>query len=405
MGGGLLQLVAIGIQDIYLIGNPQISFFKSIYKRYTNFAMESMQQTIDGRGDFGQNIQITIDRKGDLLKDIYFDILLPVLPVGYYWTNGIGNVLIKQVDLEIGGQLIDRHFSEWLDIWSQISINSSNIGAYNEMVGNFTSFSSLKNNALTKLQLHIPMCFWFNRDVSMVFPLIALQFHEIVLKVKLRDLNSCIRHDTITTQLQNYNIDNMSVFADYFFLDTDERKKFSQNTYECLIEQLQFAGDSTILNNENKISKQLQFNHPVKELYWVNIKNIFQQQNILTGNQYLNYSLSITSPEETFTKGVILLNGVQRFQPRMSSYFRLVQNLKYHSRHSSKYIYTYSFSIYPEKQYPTGSCNMSKITTTTLYLDYSNVNNGGDNLILKVYAVNYNILRIINGMAGLVFSN
>ena len=165
MGGGLLQLVAIGIQDIYLIGNPQISFFKSIYKRYTNFAMESMQQTIDGRGDFGQNIQITIDRKGDLLKDIYFDILLPVLPVGYYWTNGIGNVLIKQVDLEIGGQLIDRHFSEWLDIWSQISINSSNIGAYNEMVGNFTSFSSLKNNALTKLQLHIPMCFLFNRDV------------------------------------------------------------------------------------------------------------------------------------------------------------------------------------------------------------------------------------------------
>ena len=105
MAGGLIQLVAVGVQDIYLIGNPQITFFKTVYKKYTNFAMESMQQPIDGRTDFGQQIEITIQRKGDLIKDIIFEILLPILPTGYYWANGIGNVLIKQVDLEIGGQL------------------------------------------------------------------------------------------------------------------------------------------------------------------------------------------------------------------------------------------------------------------------------------------------------------
>ena len=126
MAGGLIQLVAVGVQDIYLIGNPQITFFKTVYKKYTNFAMESMQQPIDGRPDFGQQIEIPIQRKGDLIKDITIEVLLPILPSGYFWTNGIGNVLIKQADLEIGGQLIDRHFGEWLEIFSELtfSINS-----------------------------------------------------------------------------------------------------------------------------------------------------------------------------------------------------------------------------------------------------------------------------------------
>ena len=150
MGGGLLQLVAVGIQDIYLIGNPQITFFKNVYKKYTNFTIESMQQPIDGRTDFGQQIEITIQRKGDLIKDIILDILLPILPAGYYWTNSIGNVLIKQVDLEIGGQLIDRHYSEWLDIWNQLTLSEGQIGAYNTMVGNYPSIGGLRANALSK---------------------------------------------------------------------------------------------------------------------------------------------------------------------------------------------------------------------------------------------------------------
>ena len=167
MGGGLIQLLAVGIQDIYLIGNPQITFFKTVFKKHTNFSLESMQQTIDGRPDFGQQIQVTIDRKGDLVKDIILDILLPILPGetetgaenGYYWTNGIGNVLIQRVDLEIGGQLIDRHYSEWLDIWSQLTVNESKIGSYNSMVGNYNSVSSLEANAQNQLRLAVPLFF------------------------------------------------------------------------------------------------------------------------------------------------------------------------------------------------------------------------------------------------------
>jgi len=404
MGGGLLQLVAVGVQDIYLIGNPQITFFKTIFKRYTNFSMESIQQSIAGRTDFGQYIQVTIDRKGDLIKDIIFDVLLPVLPNGYYWTNGIGNVLFQQIDLEIGGQLIDRHYSEWLDIWSQLTIDASKIGAYDSMVGNYNSLSSLRINANNQLQLHVPMFFWFNREYSMALPLIALQYHDVVLKITLRDLNSCIKNDSINTLLQGYNIASFNAFVDYIYLDMEERKKFANSTHEYLINQLQFAEDTTVLANQSTITRTLNFNNPVKEIYWINIKNDYEQNNPLTGNQQLNYALTTVLPTETFTSALMQLNGVERFQSRPATYFRLVQNYQFHTRYSTKNIYTYSFALYPEKQYPSGSCNMSKITTTTLFLDYSNIDFGGSNLVLKVFGLNYNIFRIMSGMGGLSFA-
>lgn len=405
MGGGLIQLVAVGVQDIYLIGNPQITFFRTVYKKYTNFSLEAISQTIDGRTDFGQYIQVQIDKKGDLVKDIIFDITLPQLPIGYYWTNGIGNVLLKQVDLEIGGQLIDRHYSEWLDIWSQLTINESKIGAYNSMVGNYNSLTSQKLSGTIPLALHIPMFFWFNRDFQMALPIIALQYHQIVLKVQLRDLNSCIRNDTADTPLSGYSISKFRVYADMVYLDMDERRKFAEQKHEYLIDQLQTAGDSSIISTQNTIAKTLNFNHPVKELFWINIRNDYEQNNILTGNRYLDYSLSPIGNYETFNEARILLNGIERFESRNATYFRLVQNYQFHSRYSSKNIYTYSFGLYPEKHQPSGTCNMSKITSVVIYIDYNTPYRNNTPFVLKVFGINYNILRIMSGMAGLSFSN
>ena len=403
MTGGLIQLVAVGVQDIYLIGNPQITFFKTVYKKYTNFAMESIQQPIDGRTDFGQQIEITIQRKGDLIKDIIFEILLPVLPTGYFWTNGIGNVLIKQVDLEIGGQLIDRHYSEWLDIWHQLTISEGLIGAYNGMVGNYSAQSTINTNAQKPLRLYVPMCFWFNRDYALTFPLIALQYHDIVLKVQIRDFNSCYRNNTNTTLLSGYQLSVFNAWVDYIHLDMEERRKYAQNNHEILIEQLQFDGGEFISKGSSNVSKKLTFNHPVKELYWINTNNDYLQTNINTGNQLLDYSL--TTSVETFSSGVLQLNGVDRFDKRSADYFRLVQNFQYHTRYASNIIYTYSFSINPDKIQPSGSCNMSKFTNINLYLDYSGINHSANDMVLKVYAINYNVLRIMGGMGGLVFSN
>ena len=413
MGGGLIQLLAVGVQDIYLIGNPQITFFKTVFKKYTNFSLESMQQSIGGRPNFGQLIEVKIDRKGDLVKDIILDILLPILPSetsqgalnGYYWTNGIGNILIKQVDLEIGGQLIDRHYSEWLDIWSQLTINESKIGAYNAMVGNYNSISSMEANAQSQLRLSVPMYFWFNKDYAMALPLIALQYHDIVLKITIRDFNSCYRNNILTTQLDSsqYPIQQFRVWADYVLLDMEERRNFAKTNHEYLIEQVQFAGDEFIAKTGNSVSKVLNFNHPVKELFWVHIRNDFEQTNIKTGNQQLDYSLP--TDIETFSEGVLQLNGIDRFNKRHANYFRLVQNYQFHTHYSSKNIYSYSFSIYPEKQQPSGCCNMSKITNSNLYLDYFNTNHSQNDMILKVFCVNYNIFRIMSGMGGLSFSN
>jgi hypothetical protein len=403
MTGGLIQLVAVGIQDIYLIGNPQITFFKNVYKKYTNFAIESMQQPIDGRTDFGQQIQITIQRKGDLIKDIILDILLPVLPEGYYWTNGIGNVLLKQIDLEIGGQLIDRHYSEWLDIWNQLTLSEGQIGAYNNMVGNYNSIGGLRNNAQSQLRVQVPLAFWFNRDYSYALPLIALQYHDVVLKIILRDVNSCYQNDTISTVLTGLQIVSCRVWVDYIHLDMEERRKFANTNHEYLIEQLQFDGDDFISSGDNSLSKRLNFNHPVKEIYWMHTMVKFLQKDITTGNQLLNYSLP--SNGESFNEAVLQLNGLERFESRPANYFRLVQNYQFHSRYSNKYIYTYSFSLYPEKNQPSGTCNMSKFTNIILYLDYNTINRGGNDMIIKIYAKNYNILRINSGMGGLVFSN
>jgi hypothetical protein len=183
----------------------------------------------------------------------------------------------------------------------------------------------------------------------------------------------------------------------------EERRKFAETQHECIIEQLQFAEDEFIASSQNSVSKVLNFNHPVKELYWVHVNNDYEQQNILTGNQLLTYS--IPTNLETFGEGVLQLNGIDRFEKRPANYFRLVQNYQMHTRYSSKQIYTYSFSLNPERLQPMGSCNMSKFASINLFLDYNAINPKANNMILKVYGINYNIFRIMSGMAGLSYSN
>jgi hypothetical protein len=271
------------------------------------------------------------------------------------------------------------------------------------MVGNYNSGSSLIINAQDQLRLHVPMFFWFNKDYGMALPLIALQYHEVSLKIYFRSLNECIRNDTVSTPLTNISFLECRCWVDYILLDNEERRTFANSPHEYLIEQVQFSEDTTIVSTANSCGKKLSFNHPVKELFWINVPNQYETANILTGNQQLNYSLP--NSLETFSNAVLQLNGVDRFAMRPAVYFRLVQDYQYHTRYTAKNIYSYSFALYPEKQQPSGSCNMSKFTSINLYLDYSTINRTGYNLILKVYAVNYNILRIMSGMGGLSFSN
>ena len=307
--------------------------------------------------------------------------------------------------MEIGGQLIDRHYSEWLDIWNQLTLTEGKIGAYDAMVGNYNSTSSLRANAISNLRLQVPLCFWFNRNYDMALPLIALQYHEVVLKIKLRNFNNCYRNNTVTTLLSEtlYPISQFRVWVDYIHLDMEERRTFANTNHEFIIEQLQFDGNEFVSHNDSSISAKLTFNHPVKELFWIHTINNFEQVNINTGNQLLDYSLP--NSLETFSEAVLQLNGLDRFEKRPANYFRLVQNYQYHSRYTRKNIYSYSFSLNPEKQQPSGSCNMSKFTNVRLYIEYNTINHSNNDMILKIYGINYNVLRIMSGMGGLAFSN
>ena len=325
MGGGLMQLVAYGAQDVYLTGNPQITFWKVTYRRYTNFAIESIEQTFNGQADFGRRVTCVISRNGDLAYRTYLQITLPEinqymgnstsLAVGNQsvyarWLDFPGEQIIAQVEVEIGGQRIDRQYGDWMHIWNQLTMTSEQERAYFKMVGNTTqmtfitdpSFSDVDGpcdsiaprqvcaprNALPETTLYVPFQFWFNNNPGLALPLIALQYHEVKINLDLRPIDECLWAVTTlscnsngsnpSTQLSigatvaatiayNQSLVAASLYVDYVFLDTDERRRFAQNPHEYLITQLQFTGDESVGSSSNKI--KLNFNHPVKELIWV----------------------------------------------------------------------------------------------------------------------------------------
>jgi hypothetical protein len=557
MGGGLMQLVAYGAQDVYLTGNPQITYWKVTYRRYTNFAMESIEQTFNGQADFGRRVTCTISRNGDLAYSTILQVTLPQIgqdlnsngDVYARWLDFPGEQLISQVEVEIGGQRIDRHYGDWMHIWNQLTMAVGQEKGYYSMVGNTTqltyltdpSFSDVDGpcqsdaprqicaprNALPETTLYIPLQFWFCKNPGLALPLIALQYHEVRINIDLRPIDECLwavstlSADTTgsikVTQAYNQSLVAASLFVDYVFLDTDERRRMAQNPHEYLIDQLQFTGDESVGSSSNKI--KLNFNHPVKELIWVvqpdaNVDycSSFENGTLLSkilGAQPFNYTDSVdalpnaihafggpnsvagpsgvsgtnnfdfidaqglfqsagamdatdpsgnllwhgasgasgigasgyyyTNPnfapnDGTMTESLVSdagtfvlsetalklhcwgenpvvtaklqLNGQDRFSEREGSYFDLVQPFFAHTRTPDTGINVYSFALRPEEHQPSGTCNFSRIDNATLQLVLSNASvEGTSTAKVRVYATNYNVLRIMSGMGGLAYSN
>ena len=205
MGGGLMQLVAYGAQDIYLTGNPQITFFKVVYRRHTNFAIESVEQTFTGNADFGTKSSVTVSRSGDLIHKVFLQVTLPAQKPYDYYINDIGHFIISQVDIEIGGQLMDRHYGDWLHIWAQLTVSGAHWEGYNKLIGQTQTKPGdgqlgglqTSNGAATQVDqdrtLYIPLEFWFCRNIGLALPLIALQYHEVKLTVTFASLKSIVR--------------------------------------------------------------------------------------------------------------------------------------------------------------------------------------------------------------------
>ena len=406
MGGGLMQLVAYGAQDVYLTGNPQITFFKVVYRRHTNFATESIEQTFNGSVNFGSKVTATISRNGDLISNCWVEATLPKIVnndgsstanVGSTYVNSVGHALLKEVELEIGGQRIDKHYADWLEIWSELSMPAEKRDGYKRMIGKFdTGTSSLDVSKENKL--YVPLVFFFNRNPGLALPLIALQYHEVKINIQFASSSSVAT--VHTDDKLNGNL-TASLYVDYVYLDTDERRRFAQVSHEMLIEQLQFTGDETVKEGANKI--RLNFNHPVKELVWVVKDTDGAAEPLSFAPEGAVVDLTSALDEgETIRTAKLMLNGHDRFSEREGSYFRLVQPYQHHTCVPKKAVYVYSFALKPEEHQPSGTCNFSRIDNATLSVD---VKTSGTDEVVKVFAVNYNVLRIMSGMGGLNFSN
>ena len=399
MGGGLMQLVAYGAQDVYLTGNPQITFFKVVYRRHTNFAHESIEQTFNGSVNFGSKVTATISRNGDLITNCWVEMDLPALSgTGAKYRNCAGHRLLEEVELEIGGQRIDKHYADWLEIWSELTVPEEKRAGYKEMVGKYDI--STGGDATAK-KLFVPLIFFFNRNPGLALPLIALQYHEVKINVKfakLADVATSTASDLATAVALGARL-----YVDYIYLDTDERRRFAQVSHEMLIEQLQFTGDEAISGTSGKV--RLNFNHPVKELVWVftgedDASDPFDYS--LGATEYVDQEDEIDAVDP-MEKAKLLLNGHDRFSERDAKYFRLVQPYQHHTRIPNRAIYSYSFALKPEEHQPSGTCNFSRIDNATLSVTMAQ--SSGEGTKMKVFAVNYNVLRIMSGMGGLAYSN
>jgi hypothetical protein len=495
-----MQLVAYGAQDVYLTANPQVTFFKQLYRRHSNFAMESIEQTFNGVGNFGKRVQCTISRNGDLITRVYVQVTLPAIDstvvggasgtggASFAWVPYLGQYLIDNVYVEIGGQQIDKHYGEWLHIWNELTLPTGKQLAYLNMVNGYggiqldisgqcsacetevtaadaavlacvnpsiisagddcafgvnTVVADVNNKDTDNTQdtltrcipertLYIPLEFWFNRHTGLALPLIALQYHEVKINVEFNSLqylcnikagtgsNSSVNN--VLTAIGNLGLAACSLYVDYIYLDTEERRRFAQVAHEYLIEQLQFTGTESVTSTSNKV--QLSFNHPCKELVWV-----VQNPSYLDCNSQLNspwrYSDSQLGNPVAVAK--IQLNGQDRFTEREGSYFNFVQPYQHHSQTPATGINVYSFALKPEDLQPSGSCNFSRIdnavlnltlTPATFYTNVASINtnssafgNNGTTTYrqtsanVNIYATNYNVLRIMSGMGGLAYSN
>jgi hypothetical protein len=394
MGGGLLQLVAYGAQDVYLTGNPQITFWKVSYRRYTNFSMESIEQSFNGTAGAGQRITCQISRNGDLVHKIYLELNIDGATDNV--RNGGVYVLIKEVEVEIGGQRIDKQFGHWMFLWNQLTLPTEKRAGMSIMTGVSTGTAATTNttNVNAGGRYYLPLEFWFCRNPGLALPLIALQYHEVKINILFESLAN-IRDENGAATL---TLTSTKLWADYIFLDTDERRRMAQNPHEYLIDQVQQT--SQVASATGLMDIKLNFNHPVKELVWT------QRDPAANVNAFFANGLLTTS--------ILKLNGHDRFAQRDSNYFSQVQPYQHHTGVPSTFgfataqaatlpnpsgINVYSFALRPEEHQPSGTCNFSRIDSAILKVDADNTQ------VTDVYAVNYNVLRIMSGMGGLAYSN
>ena len=419
MAGGLMQLVAYGAQDVYLTGNPEVTFYQAKYKRHTNFAMENIEQTVNGTAANSGRVSVTVARNGDLVGDMYLELESAIAATATAEAgdcNWVAERAISSVELSIGGQRIDKHYQKWWRLYSELYLDEAKKATWGKM-------TTAADTGTGTGAVYLPLIFFFNRNPGLYLPLIALQYHEVRIDI---DLASDF------TDFLNASV--LKVWANYVYLDTEERRRFAQKGHEYLIEQVQHTGTDTVDESQTK-QVRLSYNHPVKELVWCfsntaaksslwnfTAKNLVTEVALESDHTAVNdsncyvpisnlgtpmYATKLSSEAyteenagqlETFK---LVLNGQDRFKEQKGKYFNQVQAYNHHSGCPAPGVYSYSFALKPEEHQPTGTCNFSRIDNAQVAVKMA----AGTATSMHMFATNYNVLRIQSGMGGLAFSN
>ena len=415
MPGGTLQLLTVGYQDECLIGNPKISFFRQVYRSHTNFAVQTFPIRMDGIHDFGRRLTCVLPRQGDLVNRLTLRFELPALSTSdEQWCDDIGLAMIEYVEMEVGGKVIDHHTGEWLYMRNQLHLPEGLKTTFQAMTRGFNENAGSTASDQTMRIVYVPLSFWFCESTMAALPLIALQFHDVKINLKLRSHEYLSKISKIVPT-QTADVLNVQLLVDYVYLDEAERHYFSQKPHEILIENLQYHVSDYLEYPQVNHSIKLDFKHPVKEIVWAfrSVSNTLHGNDLADGhvNDWFNFlSIGGGTPLSLCKTASLQVNTHDRTFAMDAAYYSVLLPFYTHTsapvsyafgRYKDRGIYIYSFALRPEEQsQPSGSMNFSRIDRATLDVELQNTTEGVEVLI---YAITYNIFRISGGMGAIAF--
>ena len=464
--GSVAHINAKGDQDGYLTVDPEVTHFKGMFKRHTSYAIQHLQQSFSGSTDWGTQVTLQYIRQGDLVLDMYLEVELEKLPVGWSYVNEIGHAMIEKVMVQIGAVDIDCHYGEYMHICNEISSEQGK--RLGPTIGRFDTEDELRawsqglggKNGKTQV-MFIPLKFWFNNNYAQALPSIALQYHMTIFKVDFRNIESLVYRtsEALPGDLAAGYFPSPKLMAKFtvnnVYLDETERTAFANLEHTYLIQQLQRMNQHSTSPTLTQSNIKLHFNHPVAEILFV-----MQSKQAKKALRHFDYSHAVTNramvadangdvnevqyrqhsdPIETAS---LSFNGHERFRETQALWWRDVVMRKHHNRlptintggdfgpsteqvnvdagkltdnvNDNNYIYSMCFSKTPDDWKPSGSANFSRLDNPQLTLTHKAFDDatmdspygsevaGSD---ITIYVKNYNVFIVKNGVSGIRYSN
>ena len=459
MGGGVIQLIAWGSQNKYLMGNPSMTFFKKVFKTHTNFSMESISVDLN-RTDANLNeptiLKAKLPRNGDLVTQIYFVFELPPIVsdsfTRFRWLENVGEAIISKVTLSIGNVIVDQQGGEYMNVYNNFALPSFRRDMYNKMVGNLSALTDpfkkqvinnvFQDNAIRITKVYptqgnaqkptlpshkcfVPLQFYFNRDFTSALPIVALQYMDVDITIELRPITQIYQLfyyppgstvgeyrapnlDNSAHHIKNYIPQDISTYLrGDTILDLNARLEVNyvfldkdERTF-FMTKPIEYLVDQCVRIDSYKLSEfnviDMKLQNPVKEFYWV-----YRRSDAVARNSWFDF---LDNARNIMVTTKFMFNGVDRIEEKEPQYFNYVMPFQHHLGDPNEGVYCYPFALKPDEgiAQPSGSCNFSRIDKMQFVTKL--IKPKGDYYYDMIFfASSYNILRISGGLASIFYS-